>query len=95
MTSILFLASAESSFILHSTIAFFLGGVLFFAGGVAAGWLLWRRLPAEAARLERENLRLQQAYEKREKSFRENRSIVSLLVAGEKRPDKGASTVES
>ena len=70
MTALIILASAaKSNFIVNSTAAHLIGGILFFGTGLLLGRFLWKGLRAEAARFELENQRLHDAYEVREKAF--------------------------
>lgn len=56
----------------------FLG--LFFVLGFLVGALIWRRMGSEAAFLEHENRRLLAAFQKRERSYQENRENVSSVL---------------
>ena len=54
--------------------------ILFFLFGFFFGLFVWRRSAAEAYVVEQENRRLHAAFQKREKSYKENRETVSSVL---------------
>lgn len=61
---------------------------IFFFVGLAIGWFIWRRRVLEYYQYDRDHRALLSAFNKRKRTFEENREIVSSLTGNEIRKNR-------
>ncbi len=70
VTNAILANSASSNFTKVAFIALFLAGILFLLVGVWLGWMIWKGYREEAERIEKENRRMIEDHELRERNFK-------------------------
>ncbi len=82
MNTLHIIASAEANnFITMSGISCLIAGLLFFLFGLLIGWLIWRHYSVQSMRLEKENARLVELCDRRQKALADHELSIKSFTA--------------